>query len=291
MAQSPAGRALIQIANEHSGNTVLNLVFGREVAGDRASRFAFIMASRAMPQDVVIDIFVSRSYWRPGGSAQYPYRIPTGAITFAVHSTSLVHAGDVIHVEAYDHRHANTRLCILDVRVTCPTRIIPATILVPYVESSIRLNRELDRTDMLPMWFWNGDGTLGVPITSGSFDSQSNTATRVEVASLKVALWWRGYDCIEKQIQLRSNPSLGQPRTNVTFRRLASLVSGAVRNAMSTYERTSAGRAEWNGRRWRIGAGPGQISASDVMLLGIVFVSHGRVMPLLQVRPDFVFAA
>lgn len=31
----------------------------------------------------------------------------------------------------------------------------------------------------------------------------------------------------------------------------------------------------------------GHIGTRDVILLGIVYVSPGRVMPLLQVRPDF----
>ena len=31
----------------------------------------------------------------------------------------------------------------------------------------------------------------------------------------------------------------------------------------------------------------GHISAGDVILLGVVFVSSGRVMPLLQVEPGF----
>lgn len=180
MAQSPAGRALIQIANEHSGNTVLNLVFGREVSGDRASRFAFTMASRVMPQDVAIDVFVARSYWRPGSGPQCAYvLVPTGAITFTVHGASLVHDSDIIQVEAYHHQHANVRLCVLDVRVTDPTRIIPATILVPYADSTIRLNKELDRTDMLPLWFWKPNGTLGVPITSGSWIDRRASRSRL----------------------------------------------------------------------------------------------------------------
>ncbi|KZV66146.1 hypothetical protein PENSPDRAFT_655153, partial [Peniophora sp. CONT] len=44
---------------------------------------------------------------------------------------------------------------------------------------------------------------------------------------------------------------------------------------------------EWVYRRWRIGSQDGYISAKDVILLGVVFVSPGRVMPLLQVRTDF----
>ena len=53
------------------------------------------------------------------------------------------------------------------------------------------------------------------------------------------------------------------------------------------YETSSVGRTEWQDSRWKIGTEPGRISIYDVILLGIAWVSPGRVMPLLQVKPDF----
>ena len=47
------------------------------------------------------------------------------------------------------------------------------------------------------------------------------------------------------------------------------------------------GRTDWQDRRYRIGVGAGCISVRDVILLGFIFVSPGRRMPLLQLRPDF----
>ena len=43
----------------------------------------------------------------------------------------------------------------------------------------------------------------------------------------------------------------------------------------------------WENVRWRFGTGRGYISIADVHLLGIVFVSPGKITPLLEVRSDF----
>lgn len=45
--------------------------------------------------------------------------------------------------------------------------------------------------------------------------------------------------------------------------------------------------AHWVAPRWKFGSGPGYITAADVQLLGVVFVSPGKITPLLQVRSDF----
>ena len=39
--------------------------------------------------------------------------------------------------------------------------------------------------------------------------------------------------------------------------------------------------------RWRIGGNVNQVGARDVLLLGLVIVSDGAAMPILQVREDF----
>ena len=53
------------------------------------------------------------------------------------------------------------------------------------------------------------------------------------------------------------------------------------------YERQGFGRTEWADSRWRVGSRMGHINAGDVVLLGVAFVSSGRVMPLLRVEPGF----
>lgn len=183
---SAQGFAMVAIAREHAGHTVLNLTFGPEVAGDRALRQVLPMAERANKQMPLQEVVI-RSYCRPNYMGQLPHGMPAGAIAFMVHENSGVHPRDVI--EAIDTAHnARSRWCILDIRVADPSLIIPATILMPYSQQPTRLNAELDRTDMLPLWFWQNNGTLGVPISATNLDCLPDKPTRIEATSLKVAI-------------------------------------------------------------------------------------------------------
>ena len=84
--------------------------------------------------------------------------------------------------------------------------------------------------------------------------------------------------------------------------RLAGLVASKVRDfihvgsiiaaSVATLERLQAHHPDASNpigthARWRIGSQAGQISASDVLLLGILHVSDGAAMPILQIRDDF----
>lgn len=39
--------------------------------------------------------------------------------------------------------------------------------------------------------------------------------------------------------------------------------------------------------RWRFGTGEGLIGVDDIILLGFVHISQGKITPLLSLRPDF----
>ena len=93
---------------------------------------------------------------------------------------------DVVETEADDPLRTRHRWCILDIRVPDPAHIIPATIIVPYSQQPTRIDAELDKTDMLPMWFWQANGSLGVPISANNFDVLPDKFTRVNASSLKV---------------------------------------------------------------------------------------------------------
>ena len=183
---SSQGAALVAIALEHAGNTVLNLTFGIAVAGDRALRQVLPMAKRANIPMPIQDV-VKTSYCKSDHTGRLPRGLPLGSIAFTVYNDCDIHTSDVI--EAADtFRHTQSRWCILDVRVPDPSRIIPATILMPYSHQPTRLNSELDKTDMLPLWFWQSNGTLGVRITAEDFDCLPGHSTRVEASSIKVAI-------------------------------------------------------------------------------------------------------
>ncbi|KZV75250.1 hypothetical protein PENSPDRAFT_681214 [Peniophora sp. CONT] len=55
-------------------------------------------------------------------------------------------------------------------------------------------------------------------------------------------------------------------------------------------EASASGPTSGSPGQWRIGLQQGQINVHDVILLGIAFAAEGAAIPLLQVRPGFVFA-
>ncbi|KZV71588.1 hypothetical protein PENSPDRAFT_751683 [Peniophora sp. CONT] len=264
MSDSQIGRAIICIAHEHTGDTVLGLIFQREVAGDRAIRVVFDIVRGSTQQDLPIDAHVLESYWPQGATSR---GMPSGAIAFRALEGNSIHPSDIVETIG-NPQLTRQRWCVLDVKVTDPARIIPATILVPYAQQPNRCNAELDKTDMLPLWFRQTNGTLGVPIIA-DFSCLPDTPSRVTASSLKVGFWWCNYGPLEKQIQLRSKSTSNQPDTHVTIRRLAKLISGAVQNAMNTYEQSTIRNiryTDWQDRRYRIGTDAGYISDSDDVL-------------------------
>ncbi|KZV67021.1 hypothetical protein PENSPDRAFT_667332 [Peniophora sp. CONT] len=274
MADLPMGRALILIATEHSGNTVLNLTFGRAVAGDRAIRWVLDAAEEANLElrQLPIDLFVGLSYGRPGDTARVPGERVADVIAFDIQALDHIYGGRTASSTSNSSEPALQSMKrswhILDVRVTDTPRIIPATIVIPYAKQPSRCNTELDNTDMLPLWFWQHSGALGVPITANNLDCLSESPSRIMGTSLKVAFAWLNYGVLEKQVQLRG----AKTQSKV---------------AVTEYERGSVGRTDWQDSRYKIGTRPGYIGVQDVLLLGIVFVSPGRVMPLLQLRPEY----
>ena len=177
---------MVEIAREHLGDTVLSLTFGPGVAGDRALRQVLPMAERAN-QPMPIQDIVKTSYCKPDHTGKFPRGLPLGSIAFMVHNDRDIHFSDIIETEDTS-QHTRSHWCILDVRIREPWRIIPATILMPYSHQPTRLNSELDKTDMLPLWFWQSNGSLGIHIAADNFDCLPERLTRVEASSLKVAI-------------------------------------------------------------------------------------------------------
>ena len=115
--------------------------------------------------------------------------------------------------------------------------------------------------------------------------------------SLRSCDQWPGYgNDWEKQIRLEGDT--GDRSVN----RLAGLVANKVRDFVYVSSCISASltslkevqehdpnvsNSVGTHTRWRIGSPADQISASDVLLLGILHVSDGTAMPILQVRDDF----
>ncbi|KZV66147.1 hypothetical protein PENSPDRAFT_100042 [Peniophora sp. CONT] len=175
-------RALDLVTQQHAGDTVLSLTFGREVALDRAYRFLLSMARHALP-DQAIDDFAITSYWIPG-----TWDLPANVIAFMAPWDSGIYPGDIVESEDPDLSLLPVRWCILDWRVANPERIVPSTMITVYPDHPIRREQDLARTDMLPLWFRQSNGTLGVPIISNDFDCLPDTITRIRATTLKVVV-------------------------------------------------------------------------------------------------------
>ncbi|VDC02996.1 unnamed protein product [Peniophora sp. CBMAI 1063] len=175
--------------------------------------------------------------------------------------------------------------CTIDIIAVRPSHIVPSRLYTPY--AGTRRNRSsLQRTDKVPIFFRGVDGGVGVRISSNAdFHNLPDTPTRISASSLKVVLNLLNYKPYERQIR----PRLPSMAGNVTVRRLACLVAMKVRHCLRIAAKENAKISHWESLRWRFGTGPGYINVVDVRLLGVVFVSTGKITPLLEVRSDFVF--
>ncbi|KZV65822.1 hypothetical protein PENSPDRAFT_737441 [Peniophora sp. CONT] len=229
----------IYVNIEHRGDTVLKCAFGSDVALKRTRDFIFRLANRANQEGLPVDIFTARSYWgMPDALGQLRSGLPAGAISFTVDDESDIGSSDTIETEPTSPGEARRSYAILDVRVTDPARIIPATVLAPYPNQPGRQRVEMSKTDLLPLWFWRETGGLGIRITAHSFDCLTDKPSRIQGTSLKVGFWWRNYGTLEKQIQLRtkSQRNARGNHTAISHRHLAQAICRAVQNAMALME-------------------------------------------------------
>ncbi|VDB95284.1 unnamed protein product [Peniophora sp. CBMAI 1063] len=176
---------------------------------------------------------------------------------------------------------------ILDMTTPRPANIIPSSLFIPYANAApVRSENALQGFKRTPLWFICQDGGLGVPVEGrrpmlwhGSKDFRRFDGSWRMTVKLKFS--WPGYDGNwEKQIRLESENG------DRSIDRLAGLVANKVRDFIYAHD-PDVNHSFGTHARWRIGRRPGQISAPDVLLLGIFLVSDGSAMPILQVREDF----
>ncbi|VDC05489.1 unnamed protein product [Peniophora sp. CBMAI 1063] len=257
-------------------NSVTALSFGLQPALERALRFM----QPAWNHTVQFEAFVASSTFRVG---QLP-GVPSNSIAFFAYPELHIDPTDTFLIATGPHGWFNL-YCSIDIIAENPALIIPSRLFVPH-EGSRRMEAFLQRTDMLPIFFSRTGGGVGVRIDSNvDFDMLLDVPTRITAHSLKVILHLLNYTPNEKQIQLRT--AAGSP--NVSSRRLARLVAAKVSHFVREAERENPTITQWADPRWRMGSGPGYIGSGDIVLLGIVFVSQGKITPLLRVRGDFVF--
>ncbi|KZV66958.1 hypothetical protein PENSPDRAFT_688556 [Peniophora sp. CONT] len=261
-------------------NSVITLTFGAQPAIERFLRLVYrAYTGMAMPYEAFIVSSTRR--------VDQHLSAPSDSIAFFAYSQLDVHPADIIYLTPGQSGWTTPAApcCVVDIIAHNPSLVIPSRLFVPHAGTG-RMEAFLQRTDMLPLFFTRMDGGVGVRIdSSADFNMLFDVPTRITAHSLKVILHLLNYPSMERQIQLRT--ATAEP--HVYSRRLARLVAHKVFQFIRDAERENANIVHWMHPRWKMGSGAGYIGIGDIELLGVVFVSQGKVTPLLRVRSDFVF--
>ncbi|VDB99109.1 unnamed protein product [Peniophora sp. CBMAI 1063] len=255
-------------------NSVVARSFGVEVALDRVRRFARAAYGPYVStgQTMSLDDFILRSL----GDATTQSLLQ--CLMFFAYGALHLHESDCVmpwlDLAPY---------CVLDYLAPDPHLIVPTRPFIPF-DGTSRAESALRRTNMLPLFFkrTRTDGGLGVSVAADA-DYEAippDTATRISGSSLKVRVNLLNYAPYERQIQLRCRPN-----ETVPARRLARLVAAKVRDCIEKASQENVAIVNWENPNWKFGTGVDCYRVEHVLLLGVVFVSPGKVTPLLQVRP------
>jgi len=267
--------AALNIVSRFHSNTALSAAFEPEFIEDRVLRFA----SKMLPLT---------SFSRLSDMVSFMYSECTPDEISSSVLVKIIRSGGE-SLDAFDLRLPDTERRL----------VIPFRPFIPY-ESTARQEPELSKTDMIPFFFFNEDGTFGVNI----LDDQENFRMLDNVtpldreslcrSTLKVKFGWPNYPNAELQIRFAKRSSKTEGKIAVTARRLASRVAGTTRLFMAEANELRMGAVIkyklgplFEFPDWRIGTDPGQITYRDVILLGVIFVSPGSIMPILKLHPDF----
>jgi len=140
----------------------------------------------------------------------------------------------------------------------------------------------------LPIFFVNTDGSVGVPVTDATISQMSLRGADQPVpfsnkATLKIRICWPGYVSSEHQVQLKDQTPARNP---ISFERFVKHVGSRVQQFLVECERIPLHPLNQNSK-WIVGHG--RIPCDEVVLIGIVQVSAGSWMPILQLRSHVVF--
>ncbi|VDC07337.1 unnamed protein product [Peniophora sp. CBMAI 1063] len=263
-------------------SSFLSLSFGPDVAWERANRFVYASYTRWHPPGIVPHD-PSQALFAP---IQPSFGVPSHSILFAISTAlSTLHFSD-IRWQSHDGGQTFSRYCTLDMIAPSPSHVIPSRIFRPYNGTRRRGAATMENTDMLPIFFTQTNGLrVGVSIAeSADLSVIPDVPTRITRSTVKVLLHLRNYGLEETQVRLRNNTT----GPNVTARQLARQVAAATRIIIRKAAAKEVTLMTWEDARWRFGSGPGCIRIEDVEVVGVIFVSPGKVTPMLQLRPDFV---
>jgi len=136
----------------------------------------------------------------------------------------------------------------------------------------------------MPVFFIGANGALGVPLMNAAAGQMSlrggdQLAPLGDETTTKIRIGWPGYRSSESQVQLRDQITARNP---ITLERLVKHVASRVRQFLTECERVPVqGQHKWT-------VGHGNITFNEVVLIGVVQVSAGSWMPILQLMSRVV---
>ncbi|KAI0272462.1 hypothetical protein BC834DRAFT_348160 [Gloeopeniophorella convolvens] len=166
---------------------------------------------------------------------------------------------------------------LLDYAIRRGGTVVPQQLWSPQGQGDWR--RYVEQAQLhIPVFFVNLDGVLGVPVAnaaSGQIALRDGDAPAPlgDRSTTKIRISWPGYQTSEQQVQLRDQTPARNP---VTLGRFVKHVGSRVRQYLLDCERVPVPSSPWT-----VG-GPGRITFNEVVLIGVVQVSAGSWMPILQ---------
>ncbi|KAH9967291.1 hypothetical protein BC827DRAFT_1123712 [Russula dissimulans] len=160
---------------------------------------------------------------------------------------------------------------ILDYKVRSGGTVVPQHLWSPQGQGDWR--RYVEQADFhMPVFFINANGALGVPLVNAAAGQMSlyganQLAPLGDRTTTKIRIGWPGYHPSESQVQLRDQTPARNP---ITLERLVKHVASRVRQFLIVSLFIP------------IGGRHGNITFGEVMLIGVVQVSAGSWMPILQ---------
>ncbi|KAH9967303.1 hypothetical protein BC827DRAFT_1264146 [Russula dissimulans] len=173
---------------------------------------------------------------------------------------------------------------ILDYKVRSGGTVVPQHLWSPQGQGDWR--QYVEQVDFhMPVFFINANGSLGVPLVNAAAGQMSlrgadQLAPLGDKTTTKIRIGWPGYHPSESQVQLRDQTPARNP---IPLERLVKHVASRVRQFLIECEHVPV---QGQPHKWTVGHG--NITFSEVMLIGVIQVSAGSWMPILQLMSRVV---
>ncbi|KAI0060985.1 hypothetical protein BV25DRAFT_1806462 [Artomyces pyxidatus] len=164
--------------------------------------------------------------------------------------------------------------------------VIPQRLWIPHSVTDQRQYVAEAQLEM-PVFFVHTNGALGVSLVDATAGNCHSLRGFRDVApiggksSTHLRMSWPGYKDWKRQVQTRDETPFRNP---ITLEKFVRHVGRSVDNFLVQCELDPVQHAP----NWRIG-GPNGINRNDIMVIGVVHVSAGSWMPILQLSARFVF--